>query len=72
MIIKKIPVSKLTHQVRRDHTINQRKKIKKMTGWEVGENLIKRLTNKWEVIKSVSNTLLTMVQLKLLNNRKRD
>lgn len=52
MIIKKIPVSKLTHQVRRDHTINQRKKTKKMTGWEVGKNLIKRLTNKWEVIKS--------------------
>lgn len=71
MIIKKIPVSKLTHQVRRDHTINQRKKTKKMTGWEVGENLIKRLTNKWEVIKSVSNTLLTMVQLRLFNNRKR-
>ena len=71
MIIKKIPVSKLKHQVRRDHTINQRKKTKKMTGWEVGENLIKRLTNKWEVIKSVSNTLLFMVQLKLFNIRKR-
>lgn len=42
-----------------------------MTGWEVGENLIKRLTNKLEVIKSVSNTLLTMVQLRLFNNRKR-
>ena len=42
-----------------------------MTGWEVGENLIKRLINKWEVIKSVSNTLLTMVQLRLFNNRKR-
>lgn len=42
-----------------------------MTGWEVGKNLIKRLTNKWEVIKSVSNTPLTMVQLRLFNNRKR-
>ena len=52
MVIKKTSVSKLTHQVRRDHTINQSKKTKKMTGWEVGKNLIKRLTNKWEEIKS--------------------